>query len=407
MNKIVVEGPARLSGEVRVGGSKNAVLPILFATVATGGVSKISNVPDIGDVRVAIELLEELGVSVVRQGDVTYVDSRGISYSPPRADLVSKIRASSYLIGACLSRFGMCDVGGFGGCNFGARPIDLHIFAAECLGARLREGRLKASELRGAEIVFKKPSVGATVNAILMSVSAEGETVIRGFAKEPHIDSLIAFLISAGADITAGEDEIRIVGKPLRGGEITVIGDMIEAGTYLAAGVMTDGEVTVKGCDVSHLSSLVDVLERFGAEVILGDGTVKAKRGKDIHPITVTASPYPDFPTDLQPIIAPLLASGAGGIITDRVWCERFGYLDQLHRFGIRSKRVGATAIVEPSCIVPAMTEAPDLRGGMACLLTALVAKGESIVYSPETILRGYEDLEKKLASLGASVRIL
>lgn len=407
MNKIVVEGPARLCGEVRVGGSKNAVLPILFATVATGGVSKISNVPDIGDVRVAIELLEELGVSVVRQGGVTYVDSRGITYRPPRADLVSKIRASSYLIGACLSRFGMCDVGGFGGCNFGARPIDLHIFAAERLGARLRDGRLKASELRGAEIVFKKPSVGATVNAILMSVSAKGKTLIRGFAKEPHIDSLIAFLISAGADITVNEDEIKIVGKPLRGGEITVIGDMIEAGTYLASGVMTDGEVTVKGCDTAHLSSLIYVLERFGAEIFLGSGSVTARRGKDVHPISVTALPYPDFPTDLQPIIAPLLASGSGGIITDRVWCERFGYLDQLHRFGIRSKRIGASAIVEPSRIVPAMTEAPDLRGGMSCILTALMAKGESIIYSPDTILRGYENLDEKFASLGASVKII
>ena len=406
MNRIVVEGPVKLSGEVLVGGSKNAVLPILFATIATGGVSKISNVPDIGDVRVAIELLEDLGASVLRVGDVAYVDSRGITYKPPRADLVSKIRASSYLIGACLSRFGVCDIGSFGGCNFGNRPIDLHIFAAERFGARLGDGRLRAREVCGGEINFTKPSVGATVNAIIMSVSAKGETVIRGFAREPHIDSLIEFLISAGADISLFDDEIRIVGRSLHGGEVTVIGDMIEAGTYLSAGVMTDGVVTVRGCNGAHLSSLIDALERFGGEVFVGDGFVTARRGRDIHPISVTALPYPGFPTDLQPIIAPLLASGAGGIITDRVWSERFGYLTELHRFGIRSQRTGATATVEPSRIVPAMAESPDLRGGMACLLAALMAKGESIVYSPDVILRGYERLEEKLSCLGASVRI-
>ena len=406
MNKIVVRGPARLSGEITVGGSKNAALPILFATVITGGVSRISNPPDIGDVRVAIELLKELGVRVERRGNVAYIDSRGLLYKPPRADLISKIRASAYLIGSCLSRFGVCDIGNFGGCNFGSRPIDLHIFAAERLGARLSDGRLKASELCGCEISFSKPSVGATVNAILMSASAKGETVIRGFAKEPHIDSLIEFLTSAGADISRDGQSLVIKGKSLHGGDITIVGDMIEAGTYLAAGVMTDGEVSVRGCPVYQLDALVAALERLGAEIETCNGLITARRGKEVHPIAISALPYPGFPTDLQPIMASLLATAAGGMITDRVWTSRFGYLEELRRFGIRSRLSGCSAIIESTRPTPAMAEAPDLRGGMACLLTALSANGESIIYSPDVIMRGYENLEEKLLSLGARIKI-
>ena len=406
MNKIVVYGSARLSGEVQVGGSKNAALPILFATLTTGGVSKIANLPDIGDVRVALELLRDLGVRVERREDAVYIDSRGLQYRPPRADLVSKIRASTYLIGGCLSRFGICDVGSFGGCNFASRPIDLHIYAAERLGARLDSGRIRAARLMGSVIDFPKPSVGATVNAILMAASAAGETVIHGFAREPHIDSLIEFLISAGADIRQTDGEIRIVGKPLRGGEICVVGDMIEAGSYLTAGIITGGEVAVSGCPASHLESLLDVFHRFGAEVEAREDFIVAHRGRECHRTSVTASPYPGFPTDLQPIIAPLLASGLGGCIKDTVWSTRFGYLDQLRRFGVRSRTSDGEAIIAPSHFVPAIAEAPDLRGGMACLLAALSADGVSVIYSPEVILRGYENLCEKLGTLGARVEI-
>lgn len=405
MEKIVIEGNKPLIGRVSVSGSKNAALPIIFASVITSGVSVIENVPDIGDVRVALSLIESLGAVVRREKYTLYIDTLELSYAVPDRALASKIRASTYLLGAMLSRFGVFETTEFGGCNFSSRPIDMHIEAAVRFGARFESGRLVATGLRGCEINFKKVSVGATVNAIIMSAAADGVTVIRGAAREPHILSLVEYLNSAGASISLSSDKIIVRPSTLGGGRVRIIGDMIEAGTFLSAALITGGSVTV--CDFSpvEILPLLDTLSELGAELSLTDNSVSLISHEKSKFTKVTANPYPAFPTDLQPIVAPLMAARSGGVIIDNVWRGRFGYLDTLRAFGIKSKHADGYAVINKSKIKNAAVTAPDLRGGAACIITALFAKGESTVYNPEIIYRGYENLEQKLSSLGASIK--
>ena len=407
MKRIIINGQKKLLGEVEVSGSKNAALPIIFATLLTDGISEIRNLPDIGDVRVALEIISHFGAVVQREGNACYIDTRQLSYSEPPSALVDSIRASTYLIGASLARFGECTLSTFGGCNFAFRPIDLHILAAKRLGATEQGDKLIAKRLFGNEINLAKASVGATVNSILLAATADGETVIRGFAKEPHIDALIEFLISAGAEIERTNTEIRISGRHLHGGEISVIGDMIEAGSYLAAGIISGGSVTVKNCPTRDMNAFFDFTASLGARSINRAGSVTSHLFGIGKSVSVTAAPYPAFPTDLQPIVAPLMANNDGGRIRDTVWQTRFGYLDALRRFGVNSFVSGDTAEIYQSRLHAASVSAPDLRGGMACLLSALVAEGESRIDSAETILRGYENLEQKMRSLGADIKIL
>lgn len=406
MSKIIINGGRRLFGEIYVSGSKNAALPILFATIVTRGISKIKNIPDIGDVRVAMKLLSDMGARICREGDAVYIDTTELKYRDPDNLSVSRIRASTYLIGSCLARFGISSLGNYGGCNFSARPIDMHIKACRALGAVAESGYVRAPRLVGGNIHFEKPSVGATINAVIMASSAHGETVITGHAREPHVNSLVDFLISAGADISITDSEIRISGRELRGGNITVIGDMIEAGTYLAAGLITDGAVKVSGVDAESLSAYLSILEDIGAQNIITTDSISSKMCREPREVSVKAMPYPGFPTDLQPIIAPVLSKMHGGVITDTVWESRFGYLEALSKFGIDYHITDGSAHVMPSHIHHADVHSPDLRGGAACILAALAAKGESTVHSSDTVLRGYEDLIGKMRHIGADIRI-
>lgn len=405
MKKIIVNGPARLRGSVKIGGSKNAALPILFACIIAEGVSEIEGLPDIGDVRVAMEILTDMGAEITQNSGVTYVDSRNMHYRAPSEELISKIRASTYLIGACLGRFGRCLLQSYGGCNFSHRPIDMHLYATQALGADKNGDLLCAGKLTGAEISFDKASVGATVNSILLSATAEGKTRIRGVAREPHIDCLIDFLTSCGAEIHKTDDEITVVGKRLHGGKIKIIPDMIEAGSYLTLGLLPDAEVEVAELPIDDMLSIFDALRSFGAEIGINDNRACPHVHKP-KAFSVNAMPYPAFPTDLQPIIAPLMAIYRGGEITDEVWRDRFGYLKTLSAFGVQYSLHGNTAQIYPSKIFPASVSAPDLRGGMACIIAALTAKGQSEIHSAEIVLRGYEDLIKKLGALGADVEI-
>lgn len=405
MKKIIVNGGIKLQGDLTVSGSKNAALPIIFACILTNGVSEIDNLPNIGDVREALSIIISLGARVERRGSLTLIDTRHLAYTDPDPVITSKIRASTYLLGACLSRFGRCPTLVFGGCNFSHRPIDMHLDACRALGARVDDYMITADRLVGSEICFDKASVGATVNAILLSASAEGETVIRGCAIEPHIDALIDFLISCGASIIRQGRELHILGRELHGGRISVIGDYIEAGSYIALGITCCGPVRVHNAPISHMSSVLDSLSTLGAVFSFENGAISARLASPDY-LSITTAPYPAFPTDLQPIFAPLMAVLAGGDITDTVWRERFGYLDSLSTFGVLSQRDGNRARIFKSKIHSGKTAAPDLRGGMACLMTALAAKGRSEIYSLDTILRGYENLEKKLRALGADIKI-
>ena len=406
MKKLIVRGGKSLFGDVQISGSKNAALPILFATLATRGVSKIKRLPNIGDVEVALDLLREFGAIIARDGEVVYIDTRRLYYKTPSDSLVSKIRASTYLLGALLARFGKCPIMNFGGCNFSSRPIDLHILALSCFGANLSQGTLTLESPTPANISFPKASVGATANALIMASATEGKSRISGHAEEPHIMALIDFLRSAGAEITLDGGGITVVGGELHGGAVEIVGDMIEAGSYLAAAVVTDGRISVSGCRISDMRAFLDFLELTGAKIEISDEKITAERGKASIFTSVVAEPYPAFPTDLQPIAASVLASLAGGAIYDKVFPERFGYLAELSQFGVSYKQGIGFAEIFPSALTSASVQMPDLRGGMACLLCALAASGESALTSAETILRGYERLVEKLSAIGADIEL-
>lgn len=406
MKEIVINGGRPLFGSVRVSGSKNGALPIIFATLATPGVSRLDNVPDIGDVRVAISILESFGAVITRSADRLYVDTTDVHYANPSPELISKIRASTYLIGACLARFGRCALSSVGGCNFSNRPIDMHLCAASALGAEVGECEAVARRLHGAEIRFGQPSVGATANALILASSIPERTEIFGGAREPHVIALAEFLTSAGAEITFTHEKIVVNGGRLHAADTRIIGDMIEAGTYLAAGLVTGGEVTVNCAPVADMTTFIDFLVRFGAEIQISGDSITAKMCSRGEKISVVAEPYPGFPTDLQPIAAPLLAFGSGGEIYDLVWRERFGYMSSLCNFGVTSRPLPHGTLIYPSSPTPAVTCAPDLRGGAALILAALAAVGESRISKAEILLRGYEKIEEKFRNIGADFKI-
>ncbi len=403
MSSFVINGGKRLAGRICVGGSKNAVLPMIFSTVLMYGQSVIVGVPDITDVRVALSLISDLGAVWYMDGDRLYVDTAHLEYVTPNADLSSRIRASAYLLGACLGRFGRADICTVGGCSFDNRPIDMHISAATKLGAECEKCEITAKTLHGSDIIFEKTSVGATINAILMASAAKGKTRIFGYAREPHVYSLINFLVSAGACIKPCNEYIEIEGRVLHGGSGGVIPDMIEAGTYLALSLAARSDLEIFGASREDLDSFVHALVNAGACIRLGASSIVAD-GEFDEPAIITAAPHPAFATDLQPQMVPLLATFCGGRITDTVWHSRFGYLTELAKHGIEYDCSGNTAFIKPSRICPARTVAPDLRGGAALLIAALVSDGESIIDSAQIIKRGYENIVEKLRLVGAEI---
>ncbi len=408
MERLIVSGGKPLEGTVRVGGSKNAALPLIFATILTENACTIENLPAIRDVEISLEILAAMGASI-RYLDRTTVEigTRALKPILPPPHLVAALRASTYLMGAMLGRFGRAYVQDFGGCNFSPRPIDMHLYAAEALGAWRQGDTLFASQgLTGAILAFDKVSVGATVNALLMASAAKGTTVIENAACEPHVENLIVFLRSMGAQILRIGSSLVVEGRPLHGGRCSVVGDMIEGGTYLLAGLATGGCVTVTGCEGEHLSAFLSLLSGGGARVLIRDGRI-ALSGALSSPILIKTAPYPAFPTDLQPQTAAVLAAHMGGIVTEGVFPHRFGYLSTLETMGLSFVKNGSTAYIFPSRLIPATVTATDLRGGAALLLAALSAKGESVIEGASYILRGYEDIVEKFSTLGADIKLI
>ena len=403
MGRFIINGGKALSGEISVSGSKNAALPIIFAAITIKGISKIHNVPDISDVNVALDILSSFGAKISRFNGDLIIDSRELYYSIPSESLVSKIRASSYLLGATLARFGHSLVRFFGGCNFDSRPIDMHLSCAEAVGAKIDGIELKASRLCGADIIFDKISVGATVNALIMTANADGVSRIFGYAKEPHVMSLIDYLRNAGADITVNDEYISVVGASLSSAEAYIIPDMIEAGTYINLSLMTGAKLRVNGAELSQLESFLKPLVLSGASFDYS-GSSLIPTNEILRSVEIITAPYPSFPTDLQPQCAPLLASFFGGSIREGVWHNRFGYLAELSKFGVLSDVYNGYAKIYSSKIKPACASAPDLRGGAALLLAALAANGESVIENADVIKRGYADVINKLTGIGASI---
>ena len=403
MSSFIINGGRTLFGSITVGGSKNAVLPMIFSTILMHGRSVIAGVPDITDVRVALSLISSMGAAWDMTGDRLCIDTTNLEYATPDPHLTSRIRASSYLLGACLGRFGRADLMTVGGCSFDKRPIDMHIGAAEALGARVENSEIIAKKLHGSDIIFEKTSVGATINAILMATAAEGTTRIYGYAREPHVFSLIDFLNSAGGYIHPHVRYIEIEGRHLHGAAGSVIPDMIEAGTYLALSLATHSPLKIVGASRTDLDSFINTLVDAGVCLSFDGDTVVADGSLD-EPANIIAAPHPEFATDLQPQTAPLLATYLGGRITDTVWHSRFGYLAELAKHGLEYERSGNTALIKPSRLHAACTVAPDLRGGAALLIAALSAKGESRIDSAEIIKRGYENVIEKLRQVGADI---
>ena len=404
MKEITVTGGKPLFGRIEPSGSKNAALPIIFASLITRGVSVIENAPDIGDVRVAIKMIEELGAKVHRNGNSLTIDTTSLEYARPRVELTSKIRASSYLIGACLGRFGVFHLSDFGGCNFCNRPIDMHLYAAEKLGARIEDRVIKAEALGGNLIKFDKISVGATINAIIMAASAKGETLIMGASNEPHVRALIDYLSSAGAKIEICGDRIRIEPTPLGGGRIKVISDMIEAGTFLLLGPLTGGSIEVVGAADLELDVFFDAFYKSGIDISYTSNSVSFI-GEAKRRIEISTAPHPGYPTDLQPQVVPLMAAFCGGSIEENVWQNRFSYLDELRHFGICYSEMAENKVsISSGKINHATASAPDLRGGAAAVMCALAAAGESKIKNADLIERGYSDFIGKLSSIGAEI---
>lgn len=403
MDSFIVEGGRRLCGRVRVSGAKNASLPILFSTITCRGVSRIYRLPNITDVNITLHILEGLGAKITTKGELCEIDTRQLTYREPNGGDVSRLRASTYLIGSCLSRFGRVSLGSFGGCNFSPRPIDMHLSAAESFGATFNEKGLSLKKAAPCDIHFRKSSVGATVNSLILAASCEGISRIYGGAVEPHIFALVDFLRSAGAEIEYRGGCYTVRGGELRGGCITVPGDMIEAGTFLYAGLITGGRVEVEGGAQEEISTFVEPLLSHGIRYQFVDG-VASLEGALTSSVNVRCAPFPSFPTDMQPILAPLLAAFLGGSITDTVFPDRFGYLCDLAAFGVKFERYNGGARVLSSELSPGRCFARDLRGGVSCVLAALCTSGRSEIMCAELVRRGYEDFVGKLRSLGASI---
>ena len=317
--------------------------------------------------------------------------------------VASKIRASTYLIGAMLARFGRTALFGFGGCNFSDRPIDMHLYAAVRLGAKLNDGVLEGKNLRGADIYFDKQSVGATVNALIMASRAYGKTRIYNPAIEPHVRCLVSFLRRAGVKIEIHHGSFTVFGTEPQSTEICVIPDMIEAGTFASLALMTQSEIRIRGVDFTHLDSFFSPLIDSGAILIRENDSFTVKGNIDL-PIDISTAPFPGFPTDLQPIVAPLMHKFCGGSITDSVWPMRFGYLEELSRFGGSYTLSKNKATLYASTLHPASVEANDLRGGASLLIAALSIDGISVIEKSENIDRGYENIVGRLQALGADL---
>ena len=413
MEQYAIKGGNPLVGEVEIGGAKNAALPILAAAIMTDETVLIENVPDVRDTNALLQAMESIGVIVERVDRHTVkINGSQIHGHIIKDELIKKIRASYYLIGAMLGKYKKAEVVLPGGCNIGSRPIDQHIKGWEALGTKvdIANGLIsaKAEALKGNHVYMDVVSVGATINVMMAAAMAEGQTIIENAAKEPHVVDLANFLNSMGANIKgAGTDVIRIKGvTKLHKTEYAIIPDQIEAGTFMFAAAVTKGDVTVKNVIPKHLESITAKLLEIGCEVEASDDAVRVVASKPLVHTHVKTLPYPGFPTDMQPQIAVALGLSQGtSIVTESIFENRFRYVDELTRMGANIKVEGNTAIIiGVNRYTGASMSAPDLRAGAALVMAALAAEGVSLVDDIHYIQRGYEDFEAKLQSLGAQI---
>ena len=418
MKKILVRGGKPLYGNINISGMKNAALPIVFASILVGERCVVENLPTVSDVELSLKILETMGATVERLGNNTVaIDTANFKNGISPVEMVSKLRGSTYLLGAELGRFGEARVGTSGGCDFGSRPIDQHIKGFAALGAKFESGDtynyVKAGPggLYGAQVYLDIASVGATINVMLAATLAKGKTTIDNAAREPHIVDLANFLNMCGARITgAGTSVIKITGvEELHGCNYTILPDMIEAGTYMAAVAASGGRVGVRGVIPKHMETVTAKLLEMGVDIEIYEDIITVSRFVRPGPANVKTYFYPGFPTDMHPQFSALLGIANGtSTVTESVWENRFQYVEELSMMGADITVEGNRATINGiERYKAAEVEASDLRAGAALIIAGLNAEGVTKVSGVEKIERGYDDIVGKLKSIGADIELI
>jgi UDP-N-acetylglucosamine 1-carboxyvinyltransferase len=413
LDKLIIKGGKKLSGEVTVSGSKNASLPIFCATLLAPGLHEISNVPFLRDINTTIKVLESLGAVVEGNGNVVRIDTAGVNNVEATYELVKTMRASVLVLGPLLARFGRARVSLPGGCAIGARPIDQHLKGLKALGAdiHLTHGYVEATakRLKGARINFDMPTVGGTEHLMMAAALAHGETVLENAAREPEIVDLASMLNGMGARIDgAGTDTIRITGvTELQPAAYRVMPDRIEAGTFMVAAAITGGDVRIKEMQLEHLDALVFKLLDAGVDITNKDGVVRVKGPKKLKPVNIKTRPYPGFPTDMQAQFMALMCVADGAsVVAENIFENRFMHVSELMRFGADITVEGNSATVKGiKKLSGAPVMATDLRASACLILAGLAADNTTEVSRIYHLDRGYESIEKKLAALGADIQ--
>lgn len=412
MNKLFVEGGTPLKGTVKIGGAKNSAVALLPATILADSQVSIEGLPDISDILILSELIEEIGGTVTRDGSTVHIDPTKMTSMPLPNGKVKKLRASYYFMGAMLGRFKRAVIGLPGGCHIGPRPIDQHIKGFEALGAKVTNEQgaiyLRADELIGARIYLDVVSVGATINIMLAAVRAKGKTVIENAAREPEIIDVATLLTSMGAKIKgAGTDVIRIEGvDTLSGCTHTIIPDRIEAGTYTVLAAALGEDVLIDNVIPQHLEPVIAKLREMGVDIEEGEEHLRVRKSDNLTAVDIKTLVYPGFATDLQQPFTALLTKAEGtSIVTDTIYSARFKHADELRRMNAKIKVEGSSAIIYgPTKLQGAKVRASDLRAGASLIIAGLMAEGITEISGIEHIERGYENLTDKLANLGAKI---
>lgn len=418
MKKILVRGGKPLYGNINISGMKNAALPIIFASILVGDRCVVENLPPVSDVELSLKILETMGARVEHLGNNTVaIDTKNFVNGTSPVEMVSKLRGSTYLLGSELGRFGEARVGSSGGCDFGSRPIDQHIKGFCALGAKFEScdtyNYVTAGPggLYGASVYLDIASVGATVNVMLAATLAKGKTTIENAAREPHIVDVANFLNMCGARITgAGTSVIKIVGvEELHGCNYTILPDMIEAGTYMAAVAASGGRVSIRGVIPKHMETVTAKLLEMGVDVEIYEDIITVSRYVRPGPANVKTYFYPGFPTDMHPQFSALLSVANGtSVVTESVWESRFQYVEELRKMGADITVEGNRATINGVArLKAAEVSATDLRAGAALIIAGLNAEGETKVAGVEKIERGYDDIVGKLKSIGAEVELI
>lgn len=417
MDKLLVNGPVTLNGSVHISSAKNATLPILVATLLCPYPVKFREIPDLMDVSTIIKILQSMGLKVTKNGDELIADATQLDNQHADYSLVKTMRASVLVLGPLLARYGTASVSLPGGCAIGARPVDIHLMGMEKLGAEIQieNGYIKAKceKLKGATITLPFPSVGATENLMMAAVLAEGTTILENAAMEPEIDDLADFLIAQGVKIEgAGTSRITIHGMDIKQLKpqtkpYKVIGDRIEAATFIIAAIMSGGDVFVRDFNPKHLSFVLDILTKMGANLEIGEDFVHVKKSNRLKGTTIDTAPYPGFPTDVQAQMMALMSTVDGNsIVTETIFENRFMHVPEMGRMGTKVVLKGNSALIEG---VESLSAAPvmctDLRASAALILCALVAEGQSEIQRVYHLDRGYEKIDEKLTKLGAKIQ--